>query len=96
MTDILEESNVSLSHENHSDHRNHGGDHHELHDHSELDAVFGVVLYHALKGDCMTSQELPEEVFFLDFIFRQFGSDNATLLGRMPVLVHTEPPQTVY
>lgn len=85
MSDIVEESNVSSSHEHHSVHRDHGGDHHSdgHHDHSELEPVFGVVLYHVLRGDCITMQELPHEEFFLDFIFGHFGSDNVTLQGEL-------------
>ncbi|XP_041933445.1 zinc transporter ZIP4 isoform X1 [Alosa sapidissima] len=81
MSDILEESNASMSHDHHSNHSDHDGDHRsgEHHEHSELDTLCGVVLYHALRGDCMTTQELPEEAFFLDFIFGKFGSDNVTL-----------------
>ncbi|XP_016099110.1 zinc transporter ZIP4-like [Sinocyclocheilus grahami] len=45
--------------------------------HIELDAVFGNILYHALRGDCMRS--LPEQEFFLDYIFSHFASDNLTL-----------------
>uniref|UniRef100_A0A671PA40 Zinc transporter ZIP4 n=1 Tax=Sinocyclocheilus anshuiensis TaxID=1608454 RepID=A0A671PA40_9TELE len=50
------------------------GDHH-----LELDAVFANILYHALRGDCMRSLVLPEQEYFLDYIFRHFASDNLTL-----------------
>ncbi|XP_073677591.1 zinc transporter ZIP4-like [Garra rufa] len=50
------------------------GDHHV-----ELDAVFGNILYHALRGDCMKSRVLPEHEYFLDYIFSHFASDNLTL-----------------
>ncbi|CAB1320463.1 unnamed protein product [Coregonus sp. 'balchen'] len=61
--DILEESNVSM---------NDGGPH-------NMDVVFGYIVYHALRGDCMTASALPEEGYFLDFIFNPFGSDNITV-----------------
>ncbi|RXN35050.1 zinc transporter ZIP4-like protein [Labeo rohita] len=63
MKDILEES----SHQ-HGDHT-----------HTELDSVMGNVLYHALRGDCMKAYNLPEQQYFLDYIFSHFGSDNLTL-----------------
>ncbi|XP_043089074.1 zinc transporter ZIP4 [Puntigrus tetrazona] len=47
--------------------------------HQELDAVMGNVLYHALRGDCMKTQHLPEQQYFLDYIFGRFGSDDLTL-----------------
>ncbi|XP_050992314.1 zinc transporter ZIP4 isoform X1 [Labeo rohita] len=50
------------------------GDHH-----IELDAVFGNILYHALRGDCMKSHVLPEQEYFLDYIFSKFASNNLTL-----------------
>ncbi|XP_052439691.1 zinc transporter ZIP4-like isoform X2 [Carassius gibelio] len=50
------------------------GDHHV-----ELDAVFANIIYHALLGDCMRSLVLPEQEYFLDYIFRHFASDNLTL-----------------
>ncbi|XP_026145396.1 zinc transporter ZIP4-like [Carassius auratus] len=63
LKDILEES----SHQ-HGDHT-----------HTELDAVMGNVLYHALRGDCMKAHHLPEQQYFLDYIFSHYGSDNLTL-----------------
>uniref|UniRef100_A0A8C1NBI5 Zinc transporter ZIP4/12 EF-hand domain-containing protein n=1 Tax=Cyprinus carpio TaxID=7962 RepID=A0A8C1NBI5_CYPCA len=63
MKDILEES----SHQ-HGDHT-----------HTELDAVMGNVLYHALRGDCMKAHHLPEQQYFLDYIFSHYGSDSLTL-----------------
>ncbi|XP_051729360.1 zinc transporter ZIP4-like [Ctenopharyngodon idella] len=45
----------------------------------ELDAVLGSVLYHVLRGDCVRSHVLPEQQYFLDYIFSHFGSDNLTL-----------------
>lgn len=63
MKDILEES----SHQ-HGDHT-----------HTELDSVMGNVLYHALRGDCMKAHHLPEQQYFLDYIFSHFGSDKLTL-----------------
>ncbi|XP_045082517.1 zinc transporter ZIP4-like [Coregonus clupeaformis] len=63
--DIFEESNVSM---------NDGGPH-------NMDVVFGYIVYHALRGDCMTASALPEEGYFLDFIFNPFGSDNITIHG---------------
>ncbi|KAF4098947.1 hypothetical protein G5714_020977 [Onychostoma macrolepis] len=65
MKDILEES----SHQ-HGDHT-----------HTELDSVMGNVLYHALRGDCMKAHHLPEQQYFLDYIFSHFGSDNLMLHG---------------
>uniref|UniRef100_A0A9J7YTV1 Zinc transporter ZIP4 n=1 Tax=Cyprinus carpio carpio TaxID=630221 RepID=A0A9J7YTV1_CYPCA len=65
LKDILEES----SHQ-HGDHM-----------HTELDAVMGNVLYHALRGDCMEAHHLPEQQYFLDYIFGHYGSDNLTLQG---------------
>ncbi|XP_064839046.1 zinc transporter ZIP4-like isoform X2 [Oncorhynchus masou masou] len=44
-----------------------------------MDVMFGYIVYRALQGDCMTSRSLPEEDFFLDFIFNSFGSDNITI-----------------
>ncbi|TRY82272.1 hypothetical protein DNTS_009374 [Danionella cerebrum] len=46
---------------------------------SELDVVFGNILYHALRGDCMKTEDLPEPGFFLDYIFSRFTSNNLTL-----------------
>lgn len=46
-----------------------------------MDVVFGYIVYHALRGDCMTARALPEEDYFLDFIFNSFGSDNITIHG---------------
>ncbi|CAB1350801.1 unnamed protein product [Coregonus sp. 'balchen'] len=60
---ILEESSASTS----------NGDPHNM------DVVFGYIVYHALRGDCMTARALPEEDYFLDFIFNRFGSDNITI-----------------
>ncbi|KTF84188.1 hypothetical protein cypCar_00039164 [Cyprinus carpio] len=65
MKDILEES----SHQ-HGDHT-----------HTELDAVMGNVLYHALRGDCMKAHHLPEQQYFLDYIFSHYSSDSLTLHG---------------
>ncbi|XP_064204434.1 zinc transporter ZIP4 [Anguilla rostrata] len=61
-TDILEKSNVSLSNTT-------------LHG---IDTVLGDVLYHVLRGDCFASQALPEEEYFLDYLFQGLGSDNMT------------------
>uniref|UniRef100_A0AAZ3S5P0 Zinc transporter ZIP4/12 EF-hand domain-containing protein n=1 Tax=Oncorhynchus tshawytscha TaxID=74940 RepID=A0AAZ3S5P0_ONCTS len=61
--DILEESSASTS----------DGDPHNT------DVVFGYIVYHALRGDCMTARALPEEEYFLDFILNRFGSDNITI-----------------
>uniref|UniRef100_A0A3P8Z3L9 Zinc transporter ZIP4/12 EF-hand domain-containing protein n=1 Tax=Esox lucius TaxID=8010 RepID=A0A3P8Z3L9_ESOLU len=61
--DILEESNASLTD---------GG-------HRDMDVVFGHIVYHALLGDCLTARPLPEEAYFLDFIFNRFGSGNVTI-----------------
>ncbi|XP_043073008.1 zinc transporter ZIP4-like [Puntigrus tetrazona] len=47
--------------------------------HVELDAVFANILYHALRGDCMRALVLPEQEYFLDYIFSHFASDNLTL-----------------
>ncbi|XP_036809361.1 zinc transporter ZIP4-like isoform X2 [Oncorhynchus mykiss] len=44
-----------------------------------MDVLFGYIVYHALQGDCMTARALPEEDYFLDFIFNSFGSDNITI-----------------
>uniref|UniRef100_A0A8C8C555 Zinc transporter ZIP4/12 EF-hand domain-containing protein n=1 Tax=Oncorhynchus tshawytscha TaxID=74940 RepID=A0A8C8C555_ONCTS len=44
-----------------------------------MDVMFGYIVYHALQGDCMTARALPEEDYFLDFIFNSFGSDNITI-----------------
>uniref|UniRef100_A0A671Q8P7 Zinc transporter ZIP4 n=1 Tax=Sinocyclocheilus anshuiensis TaxID=1608454 RepID=A0A671Q8P7_9TELE len=63
LKDILEESSYQ-----HGDHT-----------HTELDAVMGNVLYHALRGDCMKTHHLPEQQYFLDYIFSHYGSDNLTL-----------------
>uniref|UniRef100_A0A671Q5Q5 Zinc transporter ZIP4 n=1 Tax=Sinocyclocheilus anshuiensis TaxID=1608454 RepID=A0A671Q5Q5_9TELE len=65
LKDILEESSYQ-----HGDHT-----------HTELDAVMGNVLYHALRGDCMKTHHLPEQQYFLDYIFSHYGSDNLTLHG---------------
>ncbi|XP_048059073.1 zinc transporter ZIP4 isoform X2 [Megalobrama amblycephala] len=53
--------------------------HHGDHVHVELDAVMGNILYHALRGDCMKAHDLPEQEYFLDYIFSRFGSENLTL-----------------
>lgn len=63
MKDVLEESSYP-----HGDHI-----------HTELDAVLGNVLYHALRGDCMKAHHLPESQYFLDYIFSHFGSNSLTL-----------------
>ncbi|XP_051991802.1 zinc transporter ZIP4-like [Xyrauchen texanus] len=63
LNDILEESS----------------DDHGDHTHVELDAVCGNIVFHALRGDCMRAHVLPEQEFFLDYIFNLFGSDNLTL-----------------
>ncbi|CAM4639365.1 unnamed protein product [Leuciscus chuanchicus] len=47
--------------------------------HVELDAVLGNVLYHVLRGDCLRAHVLPQNRYFLDYIFSHFGSDNLTL-----------------
>lgn len=61
------------------------GDHHHANPHpdlhTDLHTVFGVLLYHVLLGDCITSHSLPTEDFFLDYIFNQFGPDNMTVHG---------------
>ncbi|KAF5908830.1 zinc transporter ZIP4-like, partial [Clarias magur] len=64
LTDIVKESEV-----NHAD-----GD-----PHADLDSVFGVILYHVLLGDCITTYSLPTEDFFLNYIFNHFGPDNITV-----------------
>ncbi|XP_056597362.1 zinc transporter ZIP4 [Triplophysa dalaica] len=61
LNDILEESS----------------DHHGDHTHVELDVVFGNILYHVLRGDCMRAHVLPEQQYFLDYIFNR--SENLTL-----------------
>ncbi|XP_067282441.1 zinc transporter ZIP4 [Pseudorasbora parva] len=47
--------------------------------HVELESVMGNVLYHALRGDCMRAHDLPEQEYFLDYIFSRFGSENLSL-----------------
>ncbi|XP_051519413.1 zinc transporter ZIP4-like [Myxocyprinus asiaticus] len=54
-------------------------DHDGDHIHTELDAVFGNIVYHALRGDCMKAHVLPEQEYFLNYIFNLFGSENLTL-----------------
>ncbi|KAG7458249.1 hypothetical protein MATL_G00236110 [Megalops atlanticus] len=71
-SDITEESNVSLS---------------DAAPHS-IGAVFGAIVYHALQGDCMAAQALPEEDYFLDFIFNHFGSDNMTEHDLEDLMMH--------
>ncbi|XP_057210671.1 zinc transporter ZIP4-like [Triplophysa rosa] len=61
LNDILEESS----------------DHHGDHTHVELDVVFGNILYHVLRGDCVRAHVLPERQYFLDYIFNR--SENLTL-----------------
>ncbi|XP_051949423.1 zinc transporter ZIP4 isoform X2 [Xyrauchen texanus] len=63
LNDILEESS----------------DDHGDHTHVDLDAVFGNIVYHALRGDCMRARVLPEQEYFMDYIFNLFGSDHLTL-----------------
>ncbi|XP_051992482.1 zinc transporter ZIP4-like isoform X2 [Xyrauchen texanus] len=53
----------------------HDGDHTR----TELDAVFGNIVYHVLRGDCMKTHVRPEQELFLDYIFNLFGSENLTL-----------------
>ncbi|XP_065137702.1 zinc transporter ZIP4-like [Paramisgurnus dabryanus] len=53
LNDILEESS----------------DHHEDHTHVHLDVVLGNIIYHVLRGDCMRANVLPEQQYFLDYIF---------------------------
>ncbi|KAI5607019.1 zinc transporter ZIP4 isoform X1 [Silurus asotus] len=67
LTDILKESQVTLPE----------GVHHHADPHSDLQTVFGVILYHVLLGDCITSHSLPTEDFFLDYIFNHFGQDSS-------------------
>ncbi|KAF4073736.1 hypothetical protein AMELA_G00246650 [Ameiurus melas] len=69
LTDILKESEVTLP----------DGDHHHADPHADLHTVFGVLLYHILLGDCITSHSLPAEDFFLDYIFHHFGPDHITV-----------------
>lgn len=69
LTDILKESEVTLP----------DGDHHHADPHADLHTVFGVLLYHVLLGDCITSHSLPAEDFFLDYIFNHFGPDHITV-----------------
>lgn len=76
LTDILKESEVTLPD---GDHHHHADLHTNLH--ADLHAVFGVILYHILLGDCITSHSLPAEEFFLDYIFNHFGPDNITVQG---------------
>ncbi|KAJ7991733.1 hypothetical protein DPEC_G00286940 [Dallia pectoralis] len=61
--DILEESNASMTD---------GGP-------DNMDVVFKHILYHVLLGDCLTARPLPEEGYFLDFIFHRLSSANNTL-----------------
>lgn len=72
LPDILKESRVTLT-----------GGHHRHHDdpHADLHTVFGVILYHVLLGNCITSRSLPAEHFFLDYVFTHFGPDNITVQG---------------
>ncbi|CAL8293283.1 unnamed protein product [Merluccius merluccius] len=49
------------------------------HQEVERGAVFGRVLYHALIGHCFTTQSLPGEGYFLEYIMEQMGSDNFTI-----------------
>nr|XP_015212842.1 PREDICTED: zinc transporter ZIP4 isoform X2 [Lepisosteus oculatus] len=62
---ILKESNVSST-----DKFLHG-----------IETVFGSIVYHKLRGDCMSVRVLPEAQYFLDYIFHHFqnGSDIMTL-----------------
>nr|XP_055076081.1 zinc transporter ZIP4-like [Misgurnus anguillicaudatus] len=53
LNDILEESS----------------DHHEDPTHVDLDVVLGNIIYHVLRGDCMRANVLPEQQYFLDYIF---------------------------
>nr|XP_055076187.1 zinc transporter ZIP4 [Misgurnus anguillicaudatus] len=53
LNDILEESS----------------DHHGDHTHVDLDVVLGNIIYHVLRGDCMRANVLPEQQYFLDYIF---------------------------
>ncbi|KAK2836277.1 hypothetical protein Q7C36_014146 [Tachysurus vachellii] len=69
LADILNESEVTLP----------DGDHHHTDHHTDLDTVFGVLLYHVLLGDCITSHSLPPEDFFLDYVFTHYGPDRITL-----------------
>ncbi|KAJ8386835.1 hypothetical protein AAFF_G00166300 [Aldrovandia affinis] len=61
-TSILEESNASLS---------------DATPHN-IDAVLGSVIYHVLRGECMEAHALPEEDYFLNYIFHGLGPDNMT------------------
>ncbi|XP_075995163.1 zinc transporter ZIP4 [Genypterus blacodes] len=47
----------------------------------EAGAVMGSILFYALQGRCFTTQSLPEEGFFLDYIMERLGSQNSTLSG---------------
>ncbi|KAK0145801.1 Zinc transporter ZIP4 [Merluccius polli] len=49
------------------------------HQEVERGAVFGRVLNHALIGHCFTTQSLPGEGYFLEYIMEQMGSDNFTI-----------------
>ncbi|KAG7317269.1 hypothetical protein KOW79_019567 [Hemibagrus wyckioides] len=69
LADILKESEVTLS----------DGDHHHADPHTDLHTMLGVILYHVLLGDCITSHSLPPQDFFLDYIFTHFGPDHITL-----------------
>ncbi|KAI1901589.1 hypothetical protein AGOR_G00035960 [Albula goreensis] len=43
-----------------------------------IDSVLGSIVYHVLHGDCFAAHALPEEDYFLDYIFHGFGHDNMT------------------
>ncbi|XP_076863958.1 zinc transporter ZIP4 [Brachyhypopomus gauderio] len=64
LSDILKESNVTLTDED---------------PRTDLDTVLAVIVYHALLGDCMSAHVLPEEDFFMDYIFKDVGTVNITL-----------------
>ncbi|TSO47176.1 Zinc transporter ZIP4 [Bagarius yarrelli] len=75
--DILEESELTLHDEDHTE------DHADSH--ARLHTMFGVLIYHVLLGDCITSRSLPPEHFFLDYIFNHYGPEYITVrdLDRM-------------
>ncbi|KAL4629858.1 zinc transporter ZIP4 [Arapaima gigas] len=48
-------------------------------DSHSMDVILGSIVYHAVRGDCMTAHALPKPDYFLEFIFSRFGTDNMTV-----------------
>ena len=49
--------------------------------HSTVSMVMGSIVYHVLRGDCLTGHALPGETYFLDSIMQRLGNNSVTVSG---------------